>query len=87
MAKTAIVAAPNENGVVAQVKSWPLKIKTFYNDVRVEMKKVTTPSRKEVQSTTVVVIITVFLFGAYFWLVDTAIGHSLDVLLRKMVNR
>jgi len=87
MAKTAIVAAPNENGVVAQVKSWPQKIKTFYNDVRVEMKKVTTPSRKEVQSTTVVVIITVFLFGAYFWLVDTAIGHSLDVLLRKMVNR
>jgi len=87
MAKTAAVAAPNENGLVAQVKSWPVRIKTFYNDVRVEMKKVTTPSRKEVQSTTVVVIITVFLFGAYFWLVDTAIGHSLDVLLRKMVNR
>ena len=87
MAKTAAVAAPNENGMVAQVKGWPQRIKTFYNDVRVEMKKVTTPSRKEVQSTTVVVIITVFLFGAYFWLVDTAIGHSLDLLLRKLMSR
>ncbi len=87
MAKTAIATAPNENGMVAQVKSWPVRIKTFYNDVRVEMKKVTTPSRKEVQSTTVVVIITVFLFGAYFWLVDTAIGHSLDLLLRRLMNR
>ena len=37
------------------------------------MKKVTTPSRKEVQGTTTVVIITVFLFAAYFWVIDTII--------------
>jgi preprotein translocase subunit SecE len=86
MAKTATVAAPNENGLVAQVKSWPVRIKTFYNDVRTEMKKVTTPSRKEVQSTTVVVVITVFLFAGFFWIVDTVIGHSLDLLLRKLIN-
>jgi preprotein translocase subunit SecE len=86
MAKTAIVSAPNENGVVAQVKSWPERIKTFYNDVRVEMKKVTTPSRKEVQSTTLVVIITVFLFGAYFWIVDTILGKSLDVVYHKLIS-
>ena len=59
----------------------------FLKDVRNEMRKVWTPSWKEVQSTTVVVIITVFLFGAYFWLVDTAIGHSLDLLLRRLMNR
>ena len=86
MAKTATMAA-EESGFTGQIKSWPERIKNFYNDVRVEMKKVTTPSRKEVQSTTVVVIITVFLFGAYFWLVDTAIGHSLDLLLRRLMNR
>jgi len=86
MAKTATVSAPNENGVVAQVKSWPERIKTFYNDVRVEMKKVTTPSRKEVQSTTIVVIITVFLFGAYFWIVDTILGKSLDVVYHKLIS-
>ena len=87
MAKTAIAAAPNENGVVAQVKSWPQRIKTFYNDVRVEMKKVTTPSRKQVESTTIVVIITVFVFGAYFWIVDTILSHSLDTVLHRLITR
>ena len=42
------------------------------------MKKVTTPTRKEVQATTTVVIVTVFLFGAYFWIVDTAIGTRME---------
>ena len=65
-----------------QIKSWPEKIKTFYNDVRMEMKKVTTPSLKEVQATTVVVIITVFIFGLYFWLVDLVIGRSIDYMFR-----
>ena len=81
------MATADDNKLTTQVKSWPQRVKTFYNDVRTEMKKVTTPSRKEVQATTMVVIITVFIFGAYFWLVDTAIGHSLDVLLRKMSTR
>ena len=40
------------------------------------MKKVTSPSLKEVQATTTVVIITVFLFALYFWLVDLAIQNS-----------
>ncbi len=62
--------------------SWPEKIKTFYNDVRMEMKKVTTPSLKEVQATTVVVVITVFIFGVYFWLVDFLIGRGIDYLFR-----
>ena len=64
-----------------RLKSWPERIKSFYNDVRTEMRKVTTPSRKEVQGTTTVVIITVFLFGLYFWLVDLAISNTLERML------
>ena len=64
-----------------RMKSWPERIKSFYNDVRTEMKKVTSPSQKEVQATTAVVIITVFLFAAYFWVVDLAISNSLERLL------
>jgi preprotein translocase subunit SecE len=45
------------------------------------MKKVTSPTRKEVQATTTVVIITVFLFAFYFWLVDLAISNSLERML------
>ena len=36
---------------------------------------------------TTVVIITVFLFGVYFWIVDTIIGKSLDHLLKSLTNR
>jgi preprotein translocase subunit SecE len=61
-----------------RVKSWPLRVKTFYNDVRTEMKKVTAPSFKEIQSTTVVVIITVFLFGLYFGVIDWILSNSLE---------
>jgi preprotein translocase subunit SecE len=64
-----------------RLKSWPERIKSFYNDVRTEMRKVTTPSWKEVQGTTTVVIITVFLFGLFFWLVDLAISNSLERML------
>ena len=64
-----------------RIKSWPERIRSFYNDVRTETRKVTSPARKEVQGTTTVVIITVFLFGLYFWLVDLAISNSLERLL------
>jgi preprotein translocase subunit SecE len=51
------------------------------------MKKVNSPSRKEVQATTTVVIITVFLFAFYFWIVDLAISSSLDRLLHYFSRR
>jgi preprotein translocase subunit SecE len=70
-----------------RIKSWPERIKTFYNDVRTEMKKVTAPSFKEVRATTAVVIITVFLFAAYFWAVDLVIGHAIDSVFRYFGHR
>ncbi len=86
MAKAA-VASMEENSLAGRLKSWPQRIKAFYNATRDEMKKVTTPSMKEVQSTTTVVIITVFIFGAYFFVVDGVIGRSLDWLFRTLAHR
>jgi len=83
MSKSIATVGP-ENGIAAKVASWPEKVKTFYNDVRMEMKKVTTPSLKEVQATTIVVVITVFIFGVYFWLVDFLIGRGIDFLFRSL---
>jgi preprotein translocase subunit SecE len=76
-----------DEGFGGKIKSWPERVKTFYNDVRTEMKKVTTPSRKEVQGTTTVVIITVFLFGLYFAVVDKILASSLDRLLKFLTHR
>jgi preprotein translocase subunit SecE len=88
MAKSATVqaAGATERMGNSLKGSWE-RVKSFYGDVRTEMKKVTSPSRKEVQATTVVVIITVFLFGAYFAVVDFVIGHSVDKLLRYFSHR
>ena len=87
MAKSATVTAMSEGSLTERMKSWPLRIKAFYSDVRTEMKKVTTPSRKDVQATTVVVIITVFLFGAYFWVVDNTIARIIDTVMRHFTHR
>ena len=76
-----------DNTLGARLKSWPQQAKSFYTDVRTEMKKVTTPTWKEVQATTVVVIVTVFLFGLFFWAVDTVIGHGVDQLFRYFTHK
>ena len=49
----------------------------FLSDVRAEMRKVVAPSRKEVESTTIVVIIAVFIFGLYFFVVDSIFQYGL----------
>ncbi|MGD0682635.1 MAG: preprotein translocase subunit SecE [Terracidiphilus sp.] len=56
----------------------------FLSDVRAEMRKVVTPSRKEVESTTTVVIIAVFLFGVFFLVCDTIFQNGLHALLGRL---
>ena len=86
MAKS-MAAASTGSSLGGPFKAWPERTKAFYNDVRMEMKKVTSPSFKEVQATTAVVIITVFLFGLYFWVVDNTIGSGINQLLRYLSHR
>jgi preprotein translocase subunit SecE len=60
------------------------RAKDFLQDVRGEMRKVVTPSRKEVQATTTVVIVTVFAFAGYFYLVDSILGRGIRAVLQWM---
>lgn len=82
MAKAAIVAR-DEQSIGGKLKQFPARTKGFFSDVRNEMRKVTFPSRKEVQATTTVVIITVFLFAFYFWLLDLGIGNVVTWVLPR----
>jgi preprotein translocase subunit SecE len=86
MAKSAAMESVGDSKL-GTLKAWPQRAKSFYNDVRTEMRKVTVPNRKEVQGTTTVVIITVFLFAAYFYVIDTIIGKGLDHLLKFLSGR
>ncbi|MDR3723973.1 MAG: preprotein translocase subunit SecE [Terracidiphilus sp.] len=56
----------------------------FLSDVRAEMRKVVAPSRKEVQVTTTVVIIAVFIFGVYFMVADWVFKIGVNQLLNKL---
>jgi len=56
----------------------------FLSDVRAEMRKVVAPSRKEVEVTTTVVIITVFIFGIFFFVVDYIFRVGVNALLGRM---
>jgi len=82
MAKAAIVAR-DEQSLGGKLKQFPSRSIGFFSDVRNEMRKVTFPSRKEVQATTTVVIITVFLFAFYFWLLDLGIGNVVTWVLSR----
>ena len=78
------IASADDSGFAGRIKSWPERIKAFYNDVRTEMRKVTSPSRKEVQATTTVVIIAVFIFAFYFWVVDNTLGRGVTDLIQYL---
>ncbi len=82
MAKSAATQIMDADRIGGKIKSWPQQIKAFYNDVRTEMKKVTSPSLKEVRATTIVVIITVAIFGLYFWAIDAAIGKGVNEVFK-----
>jgi preprotein translocase SecE subunit len=70
-------------GVVDTVRSWPTRIRDFYRETRLEMKRVTYPETKQIKATTVVVIITVFFFGFYFLVTDAVFGTVVDFIFRQ----
>jgi preprotein translocase subunit SecE len=61
---------------------WWNKSRTFFSEVVTEMKKVTFPSRDEVVGTTVVVIITSFVFALFLYVADFAIVKAYEQILK-----
>ncbi len=63
---------------------WWKQMTTFLSEVRAEMKKVTFPSRQEVMSMTVVVIITSVIFAVFLWLSDIVILKAYQGLFKVL---
>ena len=72
------VKAPVWGGGERGPVGWWKNGRTFFAEVRNEMRRVTWPSRREVYATTLVVIITSAFFGLYLF--------SLDIVLNLVVN-
>ena len=66
-------------GVLSAIPQKLGELKTFFSEVKTELKKVTWPSRKEVQATTIVVVATTVFFGFYL--------YGLDILLSKLFTQ
>jgi preprotein translocase subunit SecE len=62
--------------VEGKKQSWLDNTRAYIGDIRSEMRRVTWPSRKQVESTTIVVILSVFAFAAYFKIVDWALQET-----------
>ena len=74
-------------GGLAGALGWPSRKlaegRAFFTEVRSELKKVTWPSRKEVYSTTLVVIATSVLFGFYLWGLDLVFSRVMSLVLAR----
>ena len=60
--------------------SYPARIRDFYHAVKLEMAKTTWPTRTEVWSTTVVVLIAIVFFGFYLWGIDRVVTLGFQAL-------
>ena len=73
--------------MAADVKVWVQDTKEYFNDLRLEMRRVTWPNRKQVEGTTAVVIFSVFAFAAYFAVVDKLLSTGVTGVLRFFTNK
>jgi preprotein translocase subunit SecE len=63
-------------------RNWFERTKDYINELKLEMRRVTWPNRKQVQGTTAVVIISVFLFAGYFEIVDSILSRGITAVFR-----
>ncbi len=74
---------PEKKGVAG----WFHSAKEYVADLKSEMRRVTWPTRKQVQATTAVVIAAVFLFAAYFAAVDMILGRAITKIFDSLARR
>jgi preprotein translocase subunit SecE len=58
------------------------KVKEFFREVKVELKKVVFPTREELVGSTWVVIITVFVISMFLGIIDLGLSKIVGIALR-----
>lgn len=61
-------------------------VKQFLREVKVELKKVTWPSRKDTLGATAVVLITVIIIAFFLGIVDSGLSALVKELLKKAAS-
>ena len=61
--------------------SYVKKVQRFFHDVRIELKKVNWPSRRELTLFTGIVIIVILITGVFFWILDSGFTAILRLII------
>ncbi len=80
--KTASTPAPGPTArAVSRPKEWWVKGGQFFREVKVELKKVTWPSRKETLASTSVVMALVLLAATFLGLIDLGLSRLIRAVI------
>jgi preprotein translocase subunit SecE len=71
-----------EQSLTQRATGWPAEIKDYFDELHLEMKRVTWPPWKQVRATTIVVIVAVFAFAAYFMVVDSLVDAGIQKIFK-----
>jgi preprotein translocase subunit SecE len=77
---TAQIQEGESGNFIQRASTWPARLKSYYEELQTEMRRVTWPSWKQVRATTAVVIVAVFAFAAYFAVVDQIVATGINKL-------
>ena len=80
-AKSAVMAKSDKSGVEPGKENILSRTSEFFREVKVELKKVIWPTRKQTTGTTVVVIIFVFIVAAFLGVFDYSLSKLVQVVL------
>ena len=71
---------------VTMANGWPQQTKSYIEEVQAEMRRVTWPTWPQVRATTGVVIAAVFLFAAYFWVVNAVVNGAITWIINHFTK-
>ncbi|HEY3444410.1 MAG TPA: preprotein translocase subunit SecE [Paludibaculum sp.] len=80
-------AVTGTNDAPKGAMAWLQSAKDYIADLKAEMRRVTWPSQEQVKATTAVVIGAVFLFAAYFAVVDLILGRAINQIFQTLARR
>ncbi len=61
--------------------SYVNRFQRFLHDIKIELKKVNWPSRRELAVFTGIVLIVILIVGIFFWILDTGLTAILQLLI------
>ena len=71
-------------GFLQKIKDFFRNVIEFLRDTRKELNNVSWPNRRELISTTLVVIVAVFFFGFFLWAVDLVVSPTMNYVINRL---